>query len=117
MTPQQVADEFGLSKETVTSTKYAYQCTYQELFDEYKHRLDILKQCQEVCLNVMPNDIEHFFNGKTKKSRLSAAWNFLNYSLYSFKTLPKKNYIAKCEKIVEYLKGKDGQRIKDLSSN
>lgn len=61
MTPEMIAKEFNKSVKTVWVLKYQYKCSYEELYLEFKKREEVLKECQDLCVELEGRDIKGAF--------------------------------------------------------
>lgn len=107
MTPTKIANEFNLTVNTVMSTKCTYKCTYEDLYNEYAERLEILKECQDLCYDIFPSKIQHLFGAASRRYKNTSARNFL-INLYSPVNMPRRHKIKRCKQVIEYLKEQNG---------
>lgn len=106
MTVNHISEKFGISKNTVMTTKYNYNCSYENLYKIYNERLKIVSKCQDLCIEIQPAEIKSCFNG-SNKNKLNQAWYFLNRSLYYNYCMPKKAKVDRCKSIINYLESKN----------
>jgi hypothetical protein len=103
MTPAMISEEFNLSLLTIYNTKLRYGCTYKELYYEYKERLEILRECQDLCIDIYPSKIQHLFGASNNRYKNTSARNFLN-NLYVPFNMPRQHKVERCKQIIEYLR-------------
>lgn len=109
MTPTIISEQFDLSLLTIYNTKLRYGCTYKELYEEYAERFEILKECQDLCYDIYPSEIQHLFSASTRRYKNTSARTFL-INLYSPANMPRKNKIERCKQVIKYLKERNEQK-------
>lgn len=107
MKPLDIANYFDISIDTVINTRLKYKCTYDELFEEYKDRIETIKECQDICLTIKPREIQDLFGSNVRRYNNTIARNFLR-TLYCVTDIPRKDRAKKCKEIIKYLREKDG---------
>jgi hypothetical protein len=106
MKARDVAKEFSISVETVITTKNNYKCSYEDLYDMYKERMDTLDRCQTKCALIDPVDIKDCFVGNSNRSKLNQAWSFLNRRLYQVRdSMVRPSMYERCKAILKHIEG------------
>lgn len=89
----------NMSRSTVFAHKSIRQCTYKEMYEDFKERLEVIAKAQDMFIEIEPKELKNLkeFRGKVGSRR-----NEFLISLYSSREqIPPKSFIERVKRIIK----------------